>query len=547
MKSLVFFLLWLLATSASAQSRGPLKAAEPGTIEGTVLRAGTNEPLRKARVTLRRAEGRSEASQSATTDAAGRFALKSVEPGRYRLFVERIGFVRQEFGQRTPGRPGSVLTLSEGQKLRDLIFRMTPWATITGRVFDEDGEPLPWVQVQVLRSVYNRGRREFAPTGGFTTNDLGEYRVFGLAPGRYALSATVTGFGRGSRRDENASDEAYTPTYYPGTTDPDAATIIELRAGEELRQFDFRFIPVRTVRVRGRVFTSADILPGRPTQVGLVPRGFGRRGFRGENSTSVEGVDGNFELRGVVPGSYYLIAFLFDEGKTYSARAAVDVSGSDVEGVTLTLGPGAELIGVLQVEGPGDLGEREVNVGLTPREEFAMFGGGNGRVGADGSFVVSNIPEGIYDVFVSRLGENFYLKSARLGGQDVLESGLTVGRGKAGSRLEVVIGGAPARVEGVVLSEDNLPVSGATVVAVPDAPRRARPMWYKTATTDQFGRFALKGLAPGDYKIFAWEEIEPGAYQDPDFIRPLEQKGLDVRVGEGEVKSAELKVIPANP
>jgi hypothetical protein len=550
LKFLAVSIVLAMAASASAQAPAQPKKPEPGTIEGTVVRAATNEPLRRARVTLRRAEGRSELQVAATTDAAGKFILRGVEPGRYRLVVERIGFVRQEFGQRNPGRPGSILTLSEGQTLRDLTFRMIPWATITGRVFDEDGEPLPWVQVQVLRSVYARGRREFVPAGGFNTNDLGEYRIFGLAPGRYVLSATVSGFMRGTpatRGAENQQDEAYTPTYYPGTTDPDAAELVELRAGEELRQFDFRFIPVRAVRVRGRVTSAVDVPSGRNIQVSLLPRGPGRRGFRGDNSTGANGPEGDFELRGVVPGAYYLMALLFHEGKNYSARTQVDVGGADLEGMNLTIGPGVELTGVLQVEG-FKLGEREVSVGLSPREEFAMFGGGggSGRVNADGSFLIPNAPEGTFDVFVARLDENSYLKSARLGAQDVLESGITIYRGKMAGRLEVVVSGAGARVEGVVLNEDNLPVSGATVVAVPDPRRRARALWYKVATTDQFGRFALKGLAPGDYKLFAWEEIEQGIYQDPDFIRPLERRGFEIRLGEGESRTAELKVIPSN-
>jgi hypothetical protein len=551
MKSFALFLLLALAASATAQAPAQQKQPAPGTIEGTVVRAATNEPLRRARVSLRKAEGRGELQVAATTDAAGHFVLRGVEPGRYRLVVERIGFVRQEFGQRNPSRPGSILTLSEGQTLRDLTFRMIPWATISGRVFDEDGEPLPWVRVQVLRSVYTRGRREFVPTEGFNTNDLGEYRIFGLAPGRYILSATVSGFMRGSpaaRRDENSPDEAYAPTYYPGTTDPDGAELVELRAGEELRQFDFRFIPVRAVRVRGRVVNTTDVPPGH-IQVGLVPRGSGRRGFRGENSTMAEGAEGSFELRGVVPGTYDLVAFMFVVGKNYSTPTPVDVGPAGVEGFSLTIGPGVDLNGVLHVEGSLDLGDREVYVGLSPRDELGMMFGGNGKVQPDGSFVIANAPEGTHDVIVSWGGqgiENSYVKAARLGGQDVLESGLTVYRGKVAGRHEVVISSAGARVEGVVLNADNLPVSGATVVAVPDPRRRERSLWYRTATTDQFGRFAMKGLAPGDYKLFAWEEIEQGAYQDPDFIRPLEKKGFEIRLGEGESKTAELKVIPAN-
>jgi len=121
----------LLSFPALAQKPGE-KPPEKCTIEGTVLRVGTNEPLRKARISLERAEGRGQLIAGAITDAAGKFALKDVDPGRYRLSVERNGYVRQQYGQRGPGS-GAVLTLDPGRNVRDLVFKMVPAAAIAGR------------------------------------------------------------------------------------------------------------------------------------------------------------------------------------------------------------------------------------------------------------------------------------------------------------------------------------------------------------------------------------------------------------------------------
>jgi hypothetical protein len=189
-----------------------------------------------------------------------------------------------------------------------------------------------------------------------------------------------------------------------------------------------------------------------------------------------------------------------------------------------------------------------VRVGLTPRDESVFFsGGGDGRVAADGTFLLRSVPEGSFSVQVFNLPANFYLKEVRLGGEDVLESGLELAVGKAGARLELVVSAAGAQVDGMVVNEDSLPVSGATVVAVPEGKRRSLRLFYKTVSTDQYGRFSIKGLTPGEYKIFAWEEIEPGEYLDTEFLKPYEERGARVQLAEAAVQTLELKVIPAAP
>ncbi|MGH9816347.1 MAG: carboxypeptidase-like regulatory domain-containing protein, partial [Candidatus Acidiferrales bacterium] len=146
MTLLLAIFLALTQAVQGAQPQGPpagppVKPAELGSIEGTVLKITDGLPLKKARVMLRRAEGMST-PVSASTDAGGKFVMREVTPGRYRLFVDRNGYARQEYGQRAANRPGSVITIGAGQKMRDVLFRMIPAAAVAGRVFDEDGEPV---------------------------------------------------------------------------------------------------------------------------------------------------------------------------------------------------------------------------------------------------------------------------------------------------------------------------------------------------------------------------------------------------------------------
>src|SRR5262245_19116414 len=197
------------------------KAEERSALEGQVVNAASGEPVKKATILLRRADppqpNTIPASYSTSTEAAGKFSMKDIEAGRYRLTVNRGGFVMAEYGSKGPGRPGTTLSLEKGQHLKEIAVKLTPRAVITGRVLDEDGEPVTFAQVQTLRYRYNQGRKQLMPMGGTGTNDLGEYRIFGLAPGKYYLSATYReGMFAGPSLDRSANmpaDADYAPTY----------------------------------------------------------------------------------------------------------------------------------------------------------------------------------------------------------------------------------------------------------------------------------------------------------------------------------------------
>lgn len=517
-------------------------------IEGQVVKAGTGEPLKKARVVLRKAEGRDPPDGTAT-DAAGQFVLKDIEPGHYLLWVERNGYVRQEYGQRNPERSGTILTLEKGQKLRDVLFRLIPAAVIAGHVVDEDSEPLPGVQVQALRYRYIGGKQQLVFAAGASTNDFGEYRVYGLAPGRYYLSATyrpgVTFFGNSVvvRRSDSEIEEGYAPTYYPGTNDTARATSLELRAGEEVRGTDFALLPTRTVRVRGRVFNTITGGPARGADVWLRPRERGYVPFLSQNRTHVEDPQGKFELRGVTPGSYTVSAMWWQDGKTYSAQQQLDAGSADVQGVNLVIAQGIDLAGRVSMEGAAaDISLTTLEVYVQPSEPWGS-NGASGSVKPDGTFVLQNVAEDNYRIFIGQLPPDFYLKSATLGTDNVLEKGLTISHGQDG-RLELVLSSAAGRVEGRVLTEDELPANGSTVALIPEQRRRNQTWLFKSATTDQFGRFTLRGIAPGEYKLFAWNDVEPGAYQDPEFLRRYEEKGKLVHIDEASRVTTELKLIP---
>jgi hypothetical protein len=538
----------LLASSLAAQAptpglpSGALKE-DVCNIAGMVVKLSGSEPLSKASVHLQSTEDRTRAI-STVTGAGGRFELRGIDPGRYRLTVSRVGFVTQEYGQKKSEDPGAVLTLRPGQQLKDLLFRLIPSGVISGRILDEDGEPLPSVNVTAAREIYSEGKRAISMVATVETSDLGEYRLFGLSPGRYFVSAV---YSRGSRfagnEDAGGSEsdqQGYARMYYPGTADAGKAISIDLKGGEEVPSIEILLRKVVTYRIRGRVYNQITHKPGTGTSLLLMPK-TNRREWDSVQPANVEKQDGSFDIPEVLPGSYVLTAFWFDEGKIYSTRMSVEVGNADVEGVALTIAPGVNINGQIIWDGKRVLEKDELTVRPVPVGSNLGFQRGT-RVSSDSSFTLKDVGEGTYRAEVAGQAKDCYLKDVQYGGSSALEDGFTMVRGAPGT-LEITISSHGARVQGTVSHADGLPAAGVWVVVVPDLAHRTQYRLYKTQTTDQYGRFDLRGIAPGEYKLFSWEEVELGAWEDPEFLKPFEEEGGKIGVREGDQKMLNLVTI----
>jgi 5-hydroxyisourate hydrolase-like protein (transthyretin family) len=534
----------LLAAQASAA------APEKCTIEGRVLRAGSGDPIRKVQVTLFREQVRPSTPNFSVTDDNGRFSFTGLDPGRYRLSAERNGYVRQQFGQRGQTRAGAPLVLERGQAVGDLVLRLIPAAILTGRVVDDEGEPVPSVRVELFRYGYVQGRRQRMPAGGASTNDLGEYRIFGLAPGRYFLSATwaFMGFmGSGGAvvaavPGPQPTELTYAPTFFPGTADAAQAAPLEITAGAEMRGIDLRLLRIPTVRIRGKVLNAVTGRPGTRIMVGLMTRNDPNMS---RNFSAVE-ADGRFELRGVTPGSYDVTANWSEGSQRYFASQPVEVGNSPIEGIQLVIAPGVEISGRLQVEGQADLTSAEFHVSLPAADNRGMFGAGEALVENDGSFRLRNVNPGKYRVsfYAGGGADDLYLKSARMGDADVLDTDLDIRPGQGAAQLELVMSSKSARVEGSVSDDQSKPLSGVQVVLVPDSSRRSIIRLFKTAATDQQGRFTLRGIAPGEYKLLVFDDLEFGAQYDPEFLKQHEEKGKSLSLRESSQESVTMKLTP---
>ncbi len=530
-----------------------IKPEDKCALEGTVVSATTGEPLRKARVTLRSMGQPNGTAYGATTDGAGHFLIDDVDPGRYSFSASRNAYVSQSYSPQGSAKRGAPLTLSNGQKLKEIVFKLTPQGVISGRILDEDGEPLANVMVQCMAFGYQNGKRQLVGRNGGSTNDLGEYRFHSLSPGKYVVSATYRSPDlfmniQGPTQASPVTEEGYATTYYPNSTNPDNAQQLEITPGAQIGSVNMTLVRVHTVRIKGRINGVAMGNRGRRNaNVMLMPRD--APGFMMMPGAVARAVDpqGNFQMRGVTPGSYVLRADFMDDNMRYSARMPLEVGSSNIEDIELSLQPPLEVHGHITIEENGDLKGAQVNVSFQPKVSggaMMMMGGGGMQMKDDLTFKVTNLSPDPYDINVRGMPEGFYVKSIRMGQADVTETGVDFSQGGV-DEITVILNPNGGEIDGAVQNAKGEPAIGATVTLIPEASHRSTSWLYKTADTDQNGRFSIKGVRPGEYKIYAWEDMEQGAYMDPDYVKPHESAGEAVSVKDSAHSSVQLKAVPA--
>lgn len=284
-------LMWLVvatvALSAQSSPSPPGATNSRATLSGIVTKEPGSEAVKKAVIELIAESQADGGNYTALSGPDGSFQIQSIVPGRYHLFVERPGYL--EVDKHRPRTEGRVLTLSAGQDLKDLAIHLQAAAVVTGRVTDEDGDPLPNAQVAVLRRTFVSGHSQWEQTGGERTNDLGEYRVAGLPAGSYYVSVAPppdfksliesTGTGpadprspdaRNSAASEKPAPTSYQTTYYPGTHERSQAAPVQLHAGDEF-PVNFSLTPSPSLVIRGSV---VNLPPGATAAILLQSKDF---------------------------------------------------------------------------------------------------------------------------------------------------------------------------------------------------------------------------------------------------------------------------------
>jgi Carboxypeptidase regulatory-like domain len=520
---------------------------EACTVSGMVIRSQDSAPLKNATVHLANDVDR-EHRIATKTFADGHFALRNVPPGQYKLRVSRNGYVEQELNQRKPGDPGATFTLRAGQRISDLVFKLARAAVITGKVFDEDGEPMVGVSVRAVRREFSKGRKGFGFASENTTDDLGEFRLFGLAPGRYYISAQlsawdhIVGDPEFSGSDKNIGEKGYTKVYYPSALEVAKASSIYVKEGEEVPSIDIFMKEVTVYSVRGKV---QYLFPHRgtgDTQI-MITRRAQNPGWEIVGEQILVKADGSFQIPELAPGEYTVRAYFFDQEKFYSTQEDIDVVNADVDGLTLSLAQGTDIAGHLLWDGKPSLEGERASVYLSSEESDVYGRGGWAHVEENNQFTMKEVSQGTFRIEVNGISKDCYIKEVHFGETSLPDHVLHVKRGLVGP-LDVTISSKGARLQGMVTNDESLPVAGVWVVAVPEESKRNLRELFKSVTTDQYGRYDLRGLAPGKYAIFSWDGVEREEWEDPEFLKTNGAKGVAIEVIDSDTKSADLQLLP---
>ena len=518
-------------------------------MQGTVFNKVSGAPVNHAHVMyIKSAAGANDnlTPISTDTDSEGHFLIQ-VEPGTYRLWVERPGFARQPYGARTPEGAGTVLTLAPRQQVRDITIKLVPLGAISGRTIDNEGEPVQGVSVQVLRFSYANGKRQLIPVSGASSNDRGEYRIFGLPAGRYYLLATLHGAPMSHPPDAGGLVpemlDPFAPLYYPGVLDPAAATMVPLPEGGEASDIDFNLQRIRAVTVRGRVTSSIPDSSGSQLQVVLAHNEGNTASGVGRLTATIDPATGRFEFRGAAPGEYLLLGAQQSNKLVFAGREAIEVTAAPIQDhFRLNLSPGYEITGRVQLESGSSVDLSLVLIRLVSVESPVSGLTSLSGIFPDGRIHLPGVTAGIWQLMVDSLPENVWIKSATYGEHDLLLSDLNASTGPVG-QLNIVLASNGAQISGTVMDNDQ--PRPATVVLVPAADElRRSPALYRVTAAQNQGTFVFKGVRPGAYKLFAFEEIEPFAWLDPEFLKPVESLGESVTVGEGEKITKQLTPVP---
>jgi hypothetical protein len=589
--------------------------AQTGSIQGTVVREGTTEPVAGVKITVgggapmnprqaqmilsaqaigmnilpedieaartviaKQASGEAAAAATpltAVTDNDGHFTIQNVPTGKPSLRAQLTGY----FGPGVNGiYPDSVNTsvLVKENEASNVKISMVPAGTISGKVFDSNGKPLFNAIVGVLRPGFTRGASSLEGVDGKTSDDLGGFRIYPLPPGEYYVVA-ITRM-PGARATADPSAEVQVSTLFPNATTVDAASIVKLAPGEEARGIDVHVRTARTFTISGRVSSTFPPIAPRTGRGGAAipanatlaiasrePDGFAD--IIGGVTTAAD-ADGKFQFPNIPPGSYDLYARLpIDKGwgglapperatnPSAYGRAAVEVRGNDIDNVQIAIHQGMDVRGRITVDGVPKAAKIFLN--LTPDDTLDRVGDSQtanvyGQVAIyrptiadDGSFAIPVVPEGHYR-FAVQIHEPgaAYVADIRQGSFSVYDNGLQVGNGEV-APLDVEIKTNGGSVDALALGADQKIAAGKTVVLVP-AQRKQNPVLYMVGQTDTQGHVVMSNVAPGQYKVFAWDSVRPGSWMNAEFMKKIEEAGTAVTVGAGTRQSAQVRLLPGS-
>ena len=546
-------------------------------LRGRITAVDTGGPVRRAQV---RVSGPDIGSKTAVTDAEGRYEFRDLPGGRFNVAATKSGFVSVQYGQLRPFESGKAIDLVDGQVMDKADIAMPRGGVISGRIVDEFGEPIADAFVNAMRSAWAGGRRRLQASGRTaTTNDLGQFRIYGLSPGEYYVSATfrggeamgmefamaMSGGAAGAGPIGSNPSSGYAPTYFPGTPNGAEAQKIAVAAGQEAQNTDFALLPVKLVKITGTVISSE----GKPVEgsmINAMPRNGDGFSMMMMGNAARSDKNGNFTMSNLAPGDYILQSRSFtimtsgggdnmmvtariggDGGESETGYMPVTVGTEDLTGVVLMTSKGGSASGHLTFVGgakPTTLTGIHLSALSADTDGGPMMGSAGASVKPDATFTLNGL-SGTRVIRPTNLPPGWMLKEVRVNGADVTDSGIEFKPGEAVSGLDIVLTSKLTEVKGAVTAAGSQPVKDYTLVVFSDNPDRwtaPSSRYIASARPDQEGRFQVKNLPAGGYYAIAVDYLAQGEWNDPEVLERLRPNATKFTLGDGESKVLDLKL-----
>ena len=525
-----FGLLYGVGLAHAQVSQSPaLQNPKPkgnSAFRGSVVAADTNHPLRN--VTVIAFSDTLRLTWTTLTNRDGRYNLEGLPPGRYAVSATKINYVWVAHGSdRTLGL-GAPLELADGQVVEGVDLTLQRAGVITGRIVDEFNDSVAGVQVGVMRFQNVQGQRRLAPGRSTTTNDIGEFRLFGIAPGDIYVSATLNNWNWEDTNDRSA----YGPTYYPGTSNPSEAQKLKIVPGQVLSGIDMIVRPVRAAKISGIALDSQS-LPLADVPVSATQRVGGRF------SRTQSRADGSFILGGLPPGEYTLgLNTAGREGS--SATMVVTVNGDDISGLQLIARPWSTLRGRLVFDSKGTAAPRPSTVRI---DTFLVNEGQRGApVKDDGTFEIK-IPPSHVLIRVPATTPEWRLKSVRVNGLEVIDQGFDSPPGGAVGDIAVELTDTITQLSGTVITTSTDRPRNSIIVFAQDPDLwggASRYLALAAATRDNHYRVRI---APGRYYAVAVADVDRSEWNTPEFLAQIRDRAVAFSIADGESKMLDLNIL----
>ena len=535
--------LLCLAASLFAQSPGKQPAAKTagGTVSGKVTIK--DKPAAGVLVVVRKSENAGnpwESISRAVTDQMGGYRLTNLGPGSYSVEVRTPAYIAADAANR------KSVVITEDDNVEGIDFSLVRGGVITGKVTDADGRPVIQQQVEIyraetldLRTQQPQGPqqpRPLYPARTAHTDDRGIYRMFGLTPGKYKVSA---GRSENSSPSFSLSPIIYTQVFHPASPDPAKANVIEVSEGSEAINIDIALGgTVQMFTVSGRIINGESGAPAPQVRFGVHRLQPDRADY--VNLNAISDARGEFIMEGLTPGKYGVFLFTNPNSpiELRAERTTFAVADQDITGLTIKLVKAATMTGFVILESDDKAAQRKL-LEMKLFSHVDSFPGtaisASSAIGPDGSFRLSGLPSGFANFNIFPTGS--YVPTGfvivRVERDGVAMPRVEVKDGETVAGVKVFVRYGTSTIRGVVSFFNGTPPPGTRVMIQLSKLGESLP-YTRQAEVDARGQFLIDNIPAGMYELRTM--IMGGGR-----ARTLEQK-KEVSVTDGVVSNVTIAI-----